>query len=128
MDIYLMQHGEALPEDVDPERGLSKEGERQARASGKALKMLEVDVNLIVTSTKKRAKQTALIVASELGYPENEIVVSELFDPLSPAERAVDFLKGYQKKEKILVAGHLPSLGEIASFLLCKDSRCAVYF
>jgi phosphohistidine phosphatase len=123
-----MQHGEALPEDVDPERGLSKEGERQVRSSGRALKLLEAEIEIIVTSTKKRAIQTAQIVAKEIGYPESGIVVSDLFDPLSPPEKAVNFLKGYDQKGKILVVGHLPSIGEIASFLLCEGSKISIDF
>jgi len=47
MEIYLMQHGEAHAEDQDPERSLTPGGEDQIRSSGKALKKLGVDVDLI---------------------------------------------------------------------------------
>lgn len=128
MEIYLVQHGEAKPKEVDPERSLSSEGERQVEATGKALKRLGVGIDLIVTSTKKRAQQTAQLVAKELGYPEGEIIENELFDPLSPADKAIDFLKPFKEKGRILVAGHIPSVAEIASFLLCEGTKVAIDF
>jgi phosphohistidine phosphatase SixA len=64
MEIYLMQHGEAYAKDRDPERSLTPNGEDQIHSSGKALRKLGVDVDLIVSSPKKRARQTAEIVAS----------------------------------------------------------------
>jgi phosphohistidine phosphatase len=128
MEIYLMQHGEAKPKDVDPERGLSVEGERQIEASAKALTRLGVAVGLVVTSTKKRARQTAQIVAKELGYPKENIVADKGFDPLAPADEAIGFLKEYKRTGHVLVAGHLPSLSEIASALLCEGSKVAIDF
>ena len=38
MEIYLMQHGPALPKEQDPEEGLGPEGEGRIRASGQAIK------------------------------------------------------------------------------------------
>lgn len=118
MEIYMMQHGDALPKDKDPERGLSPEGENQIRLSAKALKRLQVHFDLIISSPKKRARQTAQIVARELGYPEDRIEVTETLEPLSPAIEAVSYLKSFAAKEHILLAGHLPSLAEIASELM----------
>lgn len=128
MEIYLIQHGEAKPKDVDPERGLTAEGERQIEVSAKALKGLGVAIDLVVTSTKKRAQQTAQILAKGLGYPKEDIVANKGFDPLAPADEAIGFLKGFEEKGHILVAGHLPSLAEIASALLCEGSKVAIDF
>ncbi len=118
MEIYMMQHGDALPEDKDPERGLSPEGKNQIRLSGKALKRLNVSLDLIVSSPKKRARQTAQIVAYEVAYPEDRIEVTETLKPLSPASEAVSYTRSFAGKERILLAGHLPSLAEIASSLM----------
>jgi phosphohistidine phosphatase len=128
MEIFLMQHGEAKAKDVDPERGLTVKGERQIASSAKALKRLCVAVDLVVTSTKKRAQQTARIVAKELGYSEAEIVGNKSFNPLSPADEAIGFLEGFKDREQVLVVGHLPSLLEIASALLCEGAKVAIDF
>ena len=42
MEIYLMQHGSALPKEQDPEEGLSPDGKAKIHASGKALKKWEL--------------------------------------------------------------------------------------
>lgn len=118
MEIYMMQHGNALPKDKDPERGLSPEGENQIRLSGRALKRLNVSLDLIVSSPKKRARQTAQIVAYEVAYPEDRIEVTETLEPLFPASEAVSYMRSFTEKERILLAGHLPSLAEIASSLM----------
>jgi phosphohistidine phosphatase len=128
MEIYLMQHGEAYQKDQDPERSLTPGGEEQIRASGKALRELGVDVSLIVSSPKKRARQTAEIAAEELRYPKKEIAVAEVLEPLVPAEDAIAYLRRFNAEKEVLLAGHLPSLAEIASSLLSEGARISIHF
>ncbi|UCD70896.1 MAG: phosphohistidine phosphatase SixA [Syntrophobacterales bacterium] len=128
MEIYLMQHGEAYSKDQDPERSLTPRGEDQIRSSGKALKKLEVDIDIIVSSPKKRAMQTAEIVAGELGYPKEGIEVTEVLEPLTPSEDAIAYLRRFIDKGKMLLAGHLPSLGEIASNLMSEGVPISIHF
>jgi phosphohistidine phosphatase len=128
MEIYLMQHGEAYAEDQDQERSLTPGGEDQIRASGKALRKLGVDVDLIVSSPKKRARQTAEIVGGELGYSGEEIAVTETLEPLAPAEDAIAYIRRYGEKEKVFLAGHLPSLGVIASKLVSQEAHVSIHF
>lgn len=52
---------------------LVDEGREQARKSGKAAKSLSID--LIVCSPLGRALETAQIVAKEIGYPQDKIVI-----------------------------------------------------
>ncbi len=128
MEIYLMQHGEAYAEDRDPERSLTPGGEDQICSSGKALRKLGVDVDLIVSSPKKRARQTAEIVAGELGYPKEGIEVTETLEPLAPSEDAIAYLGRFRDKGKLLLAGHLPSLGAIASNLMSERGHFPIHF
>ena len=55
---------------------LSEEGRRQARESGRKAKDLGID--LIISSPLSRAKETAELVAAEIGYPKNKIMYSDL--------------------------------------------------
>ncbi|NIO05485.1 MAG: phosphohistidine phosphatase SixA [Proteobacteria bacterium] len=128
MEIYLMQHGQAFSKEADPERSLSPEGEIQVAASAEALARIGVGFDLVVASPKKRALQTAEIVAERLGYPLEEIKITETLQPTAPAAEALAFLKAYEDKGLILLAGHLPSLGEIASDLLSEGSKIAIRF
>lgn len=128
MEIYLMQHGQAFSEEADPERSLTPEGENQIGASTRALQKIGVGFDLIVTSPKKRAGQTAQIVAKGLGYPTDDIKVTKTLQPTAPAHEAIAFLKAYEDKRRVLLAGHLPSLGEIASDLLGQGSTVSIHF
>jgi phosphohistidine phosphatase len=128
MEIYLMQHGEAHSEDQDPERSLTPEGEGQIHFSGKALKKLGVSVDLILSSPKKRARQTAEIVAAELGYPKEEIEVTETLEPLAPSGDTIGHIGRFADRGRVFLAGHLPSLGKIASELVSGGEDVSVHF
>jgi len=128
MEIYLMQHGEAYAEDQDPERSLTPSGEQQIHSSGKALKKLGVDVDLMVSSPKKRARQTAEIVAGEVGYSKEGIEITETLEPLAPSEDLIAYLRRFGDRRKVLLAGHLPSLGRIASGLVSEGGDVSVHF
>ena len=128
MEIYLMQHGESYPKDKDSERSLTPQGEDQIHLSGKALKKMGVYFDLIISSPKKRAQQTANIIAAELGYSQDEIKVTETLEPTVPAKDALSYLKTFSLKNRIFLAGHLPSLGEIASALMSDKSGISFHF
>ncbi len=128
MEIYLMQHGEAYSEDQDPERSLTPEGEGQIHSSGTALKKLGVDVDLMVSSPKKRARQTAEVVAGELGYSKEGIEVTEALEPLAPSEDLIASLGRFGDRNKVLLTGHLPSLGKIASDLVSEEGDVSIHF
>ena len=128
MEIYLMQHGPALPKEQDPEEGLGPEGEGRIRASGQALKKMGVAFDAILSSPKKRSKQTAAIVADAVGFPKDKIVETKKVKAMAPAEETVQALSELSGAERVLIAGHLPSVAEVASFLLTEGSKAAVQF
>lgn len=128
MEIYLMQHGPALPKEQDPDEGLSPAGEARIHASGKALKRMGVTFDVILSSPKKRSQQTAAIVAQEVGFPPEKIMETEKVKAMTPPEETIKALTEHAGKERILIAGHLPSVAEVASFLLTEGSKALVEF
>ena len=118
MEIYLMQHGLALPKEKDPEEGLSEKGTESIHISGKALKKMGISFDKIVSSPKQRAKQTAAIIAQEVNVPLENIIETEKVKAMEPSENSIAFLAKYSDKGRILITGHLPSLAKIASALL----------
>ena len=128
MEIYLMQHGPALPKEQDPDEGLSPDGEARIHASGKALKKMGVTFDVILSSPKKRSRQTAAIVAEEVGFPPEKIMDTEKVKAMTPPEETIKTLTEHAGKERILIAGHLPSVAEVASFLLTEGSKALVEF
>ncbi len=128
MEIYLMQHGPALPKEQDLDQALSPAGEARIHTSGKALKKMGVNFDVILSSPKKRSKQTASIVAEEIGFPSEKIIETEKVKAMAPPDETIKALTEYSGNKKILIAGHLPSVAEIASFLLTEGSKAIVEF
>jgi phosphohistidine phosphatase len=118
MELYLMQHGQAVTEEEDPERPLSREGIAQIQASAAAIRRLGLTFGVIVCSPKRRSKQTAALIAEAVRYPYSDLVTTDLVLPSVPAVDTLRFLEQYRENGSVLVTGHLPSLGEIASALL----------
>jgi phosphohistidine phosphatase len=65
--IWLLRHGDAAEGSPDAERPLTKKGEEQSRAAGKALKKLGVEIDACLTSPKKRAADTAKFACEPFG-------------------------------------------------------------
>jgi uncharacterized phosphatase len=55
---------------------LTSEGRVQAKIAGESARML--NINLIVSSPLSRAHETAKIIAEQIDYPQNEIIISDL--------------------------------------------------
>ncbi len=118
VEIYLIQHGSNFGKDQDPEEGLTPEGEAVVKATARALARLGVTFDAVIASPKKRARQTAEVAAKEVGFPQGEIVTTELVKAMTPPEETIDFLAGLAGKDRVLIAGHLPSVAKVASTLL----------
>lgn len=95
--LYFMRHGMSEMNQKGLFSGrsdtpLTKEGVKQCREAAEYLKDKEIDA--IVSSPMKRAFDSACLVADELGFPEDKIILSDLF-----IERELGSMEGskYQK-------------------------------
>jgi len=111
--IYLVRHGDTVPEERDPARPLSEKGRAEVLDTARALLAEGAKVDEIWHSTKLRAKQTAEIIAQILGV--KNILEKEGLKPNDPPAPFAEFLKTANKN--ILIAGHMPFLGELAALL-----------
>jgi phosphohistidine phosphatase len=128
MQLYLMQHGQAVPETENPEQPLSREGVAQIQTSAVAMKKLGIAPDLIVCSPKKRSRQSAALVAEGVNYPYSDILETEAVKPAAPVDDTVSFLRQYPACTSILIVGHLPSLIRLASLLLGGDTSVRLNF
>ncbi len=128
MEIYLVRHGAAYEKEDDPERHLNNDGVNQCHLTGRAMKKLEIQFDLIVSSPKARARQTAEIIAEEVGYLENEIKITDVLVPTALPKDTIEYLNDFDDVKKIMLAGHLPLLGHLASELLINTSQISFYF
>jgi phosphohistidine phosphatase len=128
MEIYLVRHGAAYTKEDDPERHLNKNGLDQCHMSGMALRRLDIKFDLVISSPKARARQTAEIIADEVGYPKDEIKVTETLEPTASPKDTTSYLNNFTEKNNIMLAGHLPLLGNLASELLSESAQISLYF
>jgi len=114
MAIYLVQHGKNEPKDVDPEKGLSPEGRAQVERIAGVAAGYAVAVDRIFHSGKKRARQTAEILAAALA-PAKGVTAKEGLAPLddvAPVAEALD------PSTRTMLVGHLPFMERLTAFLV----------
>jgi phosphohistidine phosphatase len=110
--LWLLRHAEAEPHGAraDAERRLTARGEAQARAAGEAFAALELTFQLVCTSPRVRARDTARLVCETLGgEPVEEQVLSSGFD----ARDARDLAAAAGPDSRVLAVGHNPDLSQV---------------
>ena len=115
MPIYFVQHGLALPEQVDPNRPLSAEGRKEVERIAAHLRQVEIVVKKVCHSGKTRAKETAQILAEQIG--DGNIYERS---GMSPNDSVIAFAAGL-KEDDTMYVGHLPHLGKLVSYLVAGD-------
>lgn len=122
MYLYLVRHGEALPENVDPEQHLSEKGMEDVSEIAAFMQCAEVKVDEIWHSVKERAKRTAAIISEAV--PHQNILEREGLKPNDPIEGIAEEIKDIH--ENVMIIGHLPFLGRLVSYLLAGSSDLEV--
>jgi phosphohistidine phosphatase len=118
MKLYLMQHALAYPTEENAERPLSPTGIDQAKAAGRGIKRLGLGFDLIVTSPKRRAQQTAALIAEAVRYPYSDILTTETALPDRAPQELLDLLRKEPEASHILIVGHLPQLAKLTGELM----------
>lgn len=120
LSLYLLRHADAGDPLAwtadDAERPLSKKGRRQSRRLGRHLRDLEVRPDLLLTSPKVRAAETAKIVGRAIGVK-----------PASDDRLAIDFGQAALTAlvaelpvdaQSVLLVGHDPDFSDAATWLV----------
>jgi len=115
MRIYLVQHGEAVPAEVDPERPLSAAGEADVRRIAAVLRGSGIAVARVLHSGKRRAEQTAEVLAAALG-PELKPEARAGLDPNDPTAGVAQEAAGWE--QDTMLVGHLPFMARLTSRLI----------
>lgn len=81
--LYIMRHGESKANAARIVAGhldtpLTERGRQQARRAGQAAREDNLAINVIVSSPLPRARETAEIVAREVGLSERDIILDQL--------------------------------------------------
>jgi phosphohistidine phosphatase len=115
LHVYLIQHGEAKPETEDPSRPLSARGREEVQRVARHAAALGLQVAKIRHSGRLRAQQTAEIFAAALA-PSQGVREMDGLAPTDDAGKAKAEVESAQ--EPLMLVGHLPHLGHLASSLL----------
>jgi phosphohistidine phosphatase len=114
MDLILWRHAEAEPGEPDLGRRLTAKGLKQADRMASWLEHHLPDSTRILVSPADRAQQTALALKRK----------SRTVADLAPGATVAAVLAAANwpdSREPVVVVGHQPTLGAVASFLLAGD-------
>jgi phosphohistidine phosphatase len=118
MRLYLVQHGEAVPKEIDPDRPLSPQGENDIKRIAGFLKASGIPVKRILHSGKTRARQTADIMKHDL--LKNAPV--ETIDGIAPNDPVETFaMKVPTLGTEVMIVGHLPFMAKLMAWLVTAD-------
>ncbi len=114
MKLYLVQHAKAASKDVDPQRPLTEEGRRDIQKVAAFIKPLNLSVDYLWHSGKKRAQQTSEILADVVEV-NKEMAAHDGLAPNDDVSKLKDEIISDQND--IMIVGHLPFLNKLASLL-----------
>jgi phosphohistidine phosphatase len=118
--LYLVRHAKSSwknPELNDYERPLNKRGKRDAPFMGNLINEKGITPDLIISSTAKRAYETAKYFAGEMKYPLEKIKtdknlyeagVNDILSVLSKTESNI---------ETLMLFSHNPGLTDFSNFI-----------
>jgi phosphohistidine phosphatase len=113
--LWLLRHAEAADGAPDDERPLTERGLRQAEAAGLALARLGEQIDVCLSSPKRRALQTAERACEPLGV---EVTVEPAL-----AGEPIDVTGVIAGLENVLLVGHDPSFSLLLHDLTGVQSR-----
>ncbi len=118
MKLYLVQHGEALPQEVDSDRPLSDQGRQDAERLARFLADRGVRVSQVWHSGKTRAQQTAELLAAAVASQTKAEARGDLA-PNDSTEVFAETLVAW--REDAMVVGHLPFMARLVTRLVAKS-------
>ena len=119
MKLYLVRHAiaEDRTRDVDDfERALTAAGRKKMERAVRGLAALGLEAERVLTSPARRARETAEIVANGLGA----VPIEEMPElaPAASAHAVIHALQARDRSEALVLVGHEPGIGRLASLLL----------
>src|SRR4051794_35866351 len=112
MDLILFRHCEAEPGEPDLRRRLTPKGHKQAERMASRIERHLPDTSRILVSPTERTQQTAQALNRKF----------RIVPDLAPGAGVMAVLRAANwpdSREPVLIVGHQPALGMVASYLLC---------
>jgi phosphohistidine phosphatase len=129
MILYLMRHANAgtIRENpiLDLKRGLVKEGKEQCMLMARVLGALKAPIDTIVSSSLKRALQTAQLVGTELGF-EGKVEISPGLGLNASFADFQAMLAKYDDRDGVLAVGHNPNTFQFLGRLITGNGGATI--
>src|SRR5581483_7224168 len=110
----------------DSQRPLTPEGRTKMERGARGLKVLIPELEILASSTLKRAYDTATIISREYGNSPVQ-KIPELA-PGTPLDRTIGWLAGLPSKGTATIVGHEPDLSRLVCALLCGTDKPFIEF
>jgi phosphohistidine phosphatase len=123
MKLYLVQHGEAKSKAEDPQRPLTERGREDVERVAAFAAGAGLQVGQIRHSGKRRAEETASILAGYLS-PTNGVVAIPGLAPRDDVHPIAEALQG--EMQPVMFVGHLPFLDRLAGLLVTGDAERSI--
>lgn len=118
MHIYLVRHGDAVPEEEagsDRDRWLSPRGREASRVLGRLLREQRIAPDMILSSPLPRAVQTAELLATSLDYL-GTVTSLRCLEPAAHPRVATTAIMA--AGAVVIVVSHEPAISAIGAFVL----------
>lgn len=119
MKLYCVRHAEAEAAYDDAARPLSIKGQMDIERVARYLGQYDLHIRHIMHSGKRRAEQTACVLAKHLEVEEVTACLS-LLDCEAEVEPMIEMIKTWS--EDTMIVGHLPFMAKLISGLVINDS------
>jgi phosphohistidine phosphatase len=118
---YFLRHGLAVDaaewSGSDFDRPLAPEGKKRMERAAKTLAALDVEIDVIITSPRLRAKQTAAIVAQRLKAENRVVEDARLAGDFGPRALAA-ILSEHPGANEVMLVGHEPDMSRTAGAVI----------
>ena len=133
VDLYILRHGDAEPLGLesqdDAERSLTSEGLEIMTRAGQGMRRMGITLDVLLSSPKKRARQTAQIVHEELSLVapitfSDSIATGSWEELLVQVDSVITHLNKQNVGAGVMIVGHEPYLGQLIGTLVTGVSSC----
>lgn len=127
MELYLLRHGKAQEHTQnitsDSKRQLTQAGTKELECIAKAMKLLNIRVDEIISSPLIRAKQTADITMQYVKSKKKSVIIWNELKPEIDTVKIIKKLIKLKPSSSILLVGHEPHLTNLITSIISDNSQ-----
>ncbi len=118
--LLVLRHGKSSWSDIsldDHDRPLKNRGKKAAKKIGEVLRERDLLPDLVLSSTAKRARNTARRTLEEAGYEGEVLELRDLYDAGVHKQLAAVVRHARSRDERVMIVGHNPALEDLVGTL-----------